>query len=229
MSFCAWGGPSSGGPGHVAITSTPIPTRDPFRYEMHTLPDEIGATHSAIGTSTLLAAWNAATYVAQVEDHRLAQAMRDNRYLEATTEVLRRNGGLWYWTSLRHIAQARRSARRRPTHRRSGGIMENSTPATTAGPPAISASIVGAGDGVSELVRGFSIEITSRSRSAVAACRDGLEAGTQVYIAAIPGDVLSIMRWPPLARSARLVLCRSRIFRPATSRVSHSSMTSSRA
>lgn len=66
--------------------------------------------------------------------------------------------------------------------------MESSMPATTAGPPAIGASIVGAGAGVPELVRGFSIEITSRSRSAVAACREGLEAGTQVYIAAIPGD-----------------------------------------
>ena len=39
-----------------------------FNYEMHTLPNEIS---SSIGTSTLLAAWNAATYVAQVEDDRL--------------------------------------------------------------------------------------------------------------------------------------------------------------
>ncbi len=81
--------------------------RSRFRYEMHTLPDEIGATHSAIGTSTLLAAWNAATYVAQVEDHRLAQAMRDNRYLEATTEVLRRNGGLWFWDESYVISRKR--------------------------------------------------------------------------------------------------------------------------
>ena len=43
--------------------------RSLFRYDMHTLPSEITA-ESSIGTSTLFAAWNAAIYVAQVEDHR---------------------------------------------------------------------------------------------------------------------------------------------------------------
>ncbi|MBV8790578.1 MAG: hypothetical protein JO237_00845, partial [Pseudolabrys sp.] len=37
--------------------------RSLFRYDMHTLPSEIS---SSIGTSTLLAAWNAAIYVAQI-------------------------------------------------------------------------------------------------------------------------------------------------------------------
>lgn len=81
--------------------------RSHFRYEMHTLPDEIGSIQSSIGTSTLLAAWNAATYVAQVEDHRLAQAMRDNRYLEATAEILQRNGGLWFWDESYVISRKR--------------------------------------------------------------------------------------------------------------------------
>jgi len=45
--------------------------RSLFRYEMHTLPSEIS---DSIGTSTLLAAWNAAIYVAQVEEDRLAEA-----------------------------------------------------------------------------------------------------------------------------------------------------------
>ena len=40
-----------------------------FRYDMHTLPTEIEG--SSIGTSTLFAAWNAAIYVAQIEDARL--------------------------------------------------------------------------------------------------------------------------------------------------------------
>ena len=39
-----------------------------FRYEMHTLPSEIG---DRIGTSTLFAAWNAVIYVNQIEDERL--------------------------------------------------------------------------------------------------------------------------------------------------------------
>ncbi|MFT7675788.1 MAG: hypothetical protein ACI845_004215 [Gammaproteobacteria bacterium] len=64
-----------------------------FNYEMHTLPNEIG---SSIGTSTLLAAWNAATYVAQIEDHRLEAAMREEDYITATANVLKKRGGLWF-------------------------------------------------------------------------------------------------------------------------------------
>ncbi len=67
--------------------------RSLFRYEMHTLPEEIS---EAIGTSTLLAAWNAAVYVAQIEDQRLSEIMGDRGYLDATQEVLRRHGGLWF-------------------------------------------------------------------------------------------------------------------------------------
>lgn len=62
-------------------------------YEMHTLPSEIG---SNIGTSTLFAAWNAAIYVAQIEDQRVEEAARDGSYLEATSDVLQRHGGLWF-------------------------------------------------------------------------------------------------------------------------------------
>jgi len=65
-----------------------------FRYDMHTLPDEIS---ESIGTSTLFAAWNAAIYVAQIEDARLDEAIRDHGYLDATRDVLRRHGGLWFW------------------------------------------------------------------------------------------------------------------------------------
>jgi hypothetical protein len=64
-----------------------------FQYDMHTLPSEIG---SSIGTSTLFAAWNAATYVAQIEDDRLEEVMFRGTYLDATREVLQKNGGLWF-------------------------------------------------------------------------------------------------------------------------------------
>jgi hypothetical protein len=70
--------------------------RSIFRYDMHTLPDEIDARGPLIGTSTLFAAWNAAAYVAQIEDERLAQAMSGAAYLEATAKVLRSHGGLWF-------------------------------------------------------------------------------------------------------------------------------------
>jgi hypothetical protein len=68
--------------------------RSLFRYVMHTLPSEIS---SSIGTSTLLAAWNAAVYVAQVEDDRLADVNSDRRYVEATRDVLQEHGGLWFY------------------------------------------------------------------------------------------------------------------------------------
>ena len=64
-----------------------------FRYDMHTLPSEISAS---IGTSTLFAAWNAAIYVAQIDDARLGEALRDSRYLDATRDVLRKHGSLWF-------------------------------------------------------------------------------------------------------------------------------------
>ena len=67
--------------------------RSIFRYNMHTLPDEVSGP---IGTSTLFAAWNAAIYVAQIEDVRLSEVVRDGRYLEATDKVLKKHGGLWF-------------------------------------------------------------------------------------------------------------------------------------
>ena len=60
---------------------------------MHTLPGEVTGS---IGTSTLFAAWNAAIYVAQIEDHRLSEVVKNDAYLEATQRVLQRHGGLWF-------------------------------------------------------------------------------------------------------------------------------------
>jgi len=75
-----------------------------FRYDMHTLPSEVS---ESIGTSTLFAAWNAAIYVAQVEDDRLASVVNDGNYLDATREVLRRNGGLWFFDESYVISRRR--------------------------------------------------------------------------------------------------------------------------
>ena len=66
-----------------------------FRYDMHTLPTEIEG--SSIGTSTLFAAWNAAIYVAQIEDARLESVVADGTYLDATRDVLSARGGLWFY------------------------------------------------------------------------------------------------------------------------------------
>jgi len=64
-----------------------------FRYHMHTLPTEIA---DSIGTSTLFAAWNAAVYVAQIDDERLARVVGERKYLDATREVLQQHDGLWF-------------------------------------------------------------------------------------------------------------------------------------
>jgi hypothetical protein len=64
-----------------------------FKYDMHTLPSEIS---SSIGTSTLMAAWNAAVYVAQIEDQRLEPVMSEGKYLDVTREVLQKHGKLWF-------------------------------------------------------------------------------------------------------------------------------------
>jgi hypothetical protein len=65
-----------------------------FTYRLHALPDEVDGNR--IGTSTLLAAWNAAVYVAQIDDERLDESLRTGNYLEGTTQVLQRHAGLWF-------------------------------------------------------------------------------------------------------------------------------------
>lgn len=70
-----------------------VDSRAEFRYFMQ-LSDAGGA--GAIGTSAILAAWNAAVYVAQIEDERLDEVMRDGRYLDITAQVLQKYGGLWF-------------------------------------------------------------------------------------------------------------------------------------
>ncbi|MEZ5234955.1 MAG: hypothetical protein R2749_19980 [Acidimicrobiales bacterium] len=64
-----------------------------FTYHLHAMPNEVG---SRISTSTALAAWNAAVYVAQIEDERIASVLSSPRYLDATVEVVRKHGGLWF-------------------------------------------------------------------------------------------------------------------------------------
>ncbi len=64
-----------------------------FTYHLHAMPNEVS---NRIGTSTALAAWNAAVYVAQIEDERIASVLSSPRYLDVTVEVVRKHGGLWF-------------------------------------------------------------------------------------------------------------------------------------
>lgn len=83
-------------------------SRAMFRYDMHTLPNELSGS---IGTSTLLAAWNAAIYVAQIEDQRLSGAFQDSKFLAATDEVLKKHGGLWFYDESYVISRRESPAR----------------------------------------------------------------------------------------------------------------------
>lgn len=65
-----------------------------FSYRMHALPSEIGG--ASIGTSTLFAAWNASSYVNQIEEERIQKVITTGKYLEATAKVLNRYGGLYF-------------------------------------------------------------------------------------------------------------------------------------
>ncbi len=64
-----------------------------FTYHLHAMPNEVS---NRISMSTSLAAWNAAVYVAQIDDVRVADAMEQLDYLTITNEVVRKHGGLWF-------------------------------------------------------------------------------------------------------------------------------------
>ena len=68
-------------------------SRAQFRYELRLPPSEL---ETNISTSTLLAAWNAATYVAQIEDERLRPAMSQGHYIDVTSQVLNKYRRLWF-------------------------------------------------------------------------------------------------------------------------------------
>jgi hypothetical protein len=64
-----------------------------FTYHLHAMPSEVS---NRISMSTSLAAWNAAVYVAQIDDHRVAAAMVNADYMQITNDVVRKHGGLWF-------------------------------------------------------------------------------------------------------------------------------------
>lgn len=70
-----------------------------FQFRLHTMPSE-EAEH--IGTSSIVAAWNAATYVAQIDESRLAEATSTGVYLDATRRVMQSHGGIW-WNNERYV------------------------------------------------------------------------------------------------------------------------------
>ncbi|MDH3499019.1 MAG: hypothetical protein OEM97_02760 [Acidimicrobiia bacterium] len=64
-----------------------------FRFRLNAMPSE---QQEHIGTSSILAAWNAAAYVAQIEEQRLVDALNSGAYLDATRRVFKEHGGVWF-------------------------------------------------------------------------------------------------------------------------------------
>jgi hypothetical protein len=69
------------------------PEEATFRFEMHYLPSE-GSEH--IGTSSVLATWNAAAYVAQIDEQRLNEAMHSGAWEDAVRRVMEREPRIWF-------------------------------------------------------------------------------------------------------------------------------------
>ncbi len=64
-----------------------------FSYDLHAMPSE---AQEHIGTSSILATWNAAVYVAQIDEARLSEALASGAYVDATRAVIQRYGKVWF-------------------------------------------------------------------------------------------------------------------------------------
>lgn len=64
-----------------------------FDFHVHPMPTE---ETEHIGTPSILAVWNAAAYVAQIDEARLAEATSSGSYIEPTARVMRRHESVWF-------------------------------------------------------------------------------------------------------------------------------------
>jgi hypothetical protein len=81
-------------PGDEDLVFESIPDEEAIiRYQLHAMPSEV---QEHIGTSLIVAAWNAAAYVAQIDEERLSEALGSGRYVPATRSVIQRYEGVWF-------------------------------------------------------------------------------------------------------------------------------------
>jgi len=64
-----------------------------FRFYLHSMPTE---ETEHIGTPSILATWNAAAYVAQIDEPRLSEAMASGSYIAPTAAVMREHEAVWF-------------------------------------------------------------------------------------------------------------------------------------
>jgi hypothetical protein len=81
-------------PGDADLLFEPLTDEQAIiRYELHAMPSEV---QEHIGTSLIVAAWNAAAYVAQIDEERLSEALSTGRYVPATRRVIQQYEGVWF-------------------------------------------------------------------------------------------------------------------------------------
>ena len=63
------------------------------RYNLRALPNEI---ENSISTSLIFSAWNAATYVGQINDENVMEAEKNNQYFQHVQEIINKYKTLWF-------------------------------------------------------------------------------------------------------------------------------------
>ena len=81
-------------PGDDELSFEPITDEEAIiRYQLHAMPSDV---QEHIGTSLIVAAWNAAASVAQIDEKRLSEALSSGRYVPATRRVIQQSEGVWF-------------------------------------------------------------------------------------------------------------------------------------
>ena len=64
-----------------------------FRYNLRALPNEI---ENSISTSLIFSAWNALTYVGQINNEYVMKAEKNNQHVQHVQEIIKKYGTLWF-------------------------------------------------------------------------------------------------------------------------------------
>ena len=64
-----------------------------IKYNLRALPEEIA---NGISTSAVFSAWNAATYVNQINDIEIVKVEKNNKHIKPTQQIIKKYSGLWF-------------------------------------------------------------------------------------------------------------------------------------
>ena len=64
-----------------------------IKYSLRALPEEIS---NGISTSIIFSAWNASTYVTQMNDDEVLKIEKKFKHIKPTQKIIKKYGGLWF-------------------------------------------------------------------------------------------------------------------------------------